>query len=143
MNAAPKQAEKVACGSFIPSSVPATCVFFFVPSYSVLSQERDILASKTFEWSGKRSTYQSSITTDEMVHGLGEAQLAHRRQNSKCIAGQEDDVLRVRANTWYLCIWYVLDWVGSSSVLYRIYKINDLHFVSPSKHPCKNMRKNV
>lgn len=25
MNAAPKQAEKVACGSLIPSSVPATC----------------------------------------------------------------------------------------------------------------------
>lgn len=31
--------------------------------------------------------YQSSVATDKMVHGLSQAQLAHRWEHTKCITG--------------------------------------------------------
>lgn len=56
-------------------------------------------------WRNSRfNKYQSSITTDEMIHGLRQAQLAHGWENPKCITRQKDDILWMRTNTWHLSI---------------------------------------
>lgn len=44
--------------------------------------------------------YQSRVAADEMVHGLCQAELAHRWEHTKCITGQEDYILWVWTNTW-------------------------------------------
>jgi hypothetical protein len=52
-----------------------------------------------------------------MVHGLCKVELADRREHTERVAGQEDDVLRVRSDARYLCVGDVLDRVRSPSVL--------------------------
>lgn len=61
--------------------------------------------------------YQSSVATDEVVHGLFQAQLAHRWEYTKCITSQKDYILWMRANTRYLCIWDILYGICGTSVL--------------------------
>lgn len=55
-------------------------------------------------WDSRFSNYQSSITTDKVIHGLGQAQLAHRWEHAECITCQKDDIFWMRTNTWYLSI---------------------------------------
>lgn len=63
------------------------------------------------------SCYQSSVATDEMVHGLSQCELANRWEHAKSIACQEDHIPWVGTNTWYLCVRYIFDRVSSSSIL--------------------------
>jgi hypothetical protein len=111
MNAAPKQAEKVACGSLMPSSVPATC-----------SQDDSIrlasLRNKPLNVSvSKLQSYKSSVAADEVVHGLRQVQLADGREHAEGVASKEDDVLGVRPDAWYLGVGDVLDRVSGTGVL--------------------------
>lgn len=64
-------------------------------------------------------TYESSVAADEVVHGLGQVQLAHGWKNTKCITGEKDDVLWMGTNAWDLSIGDVLYWICSTSVLYN------------------------
>jgi hypothetical protein len=64
-----------------------------------------------------RAGDQSGVAADEVVHGLRQVQLAHRREHAEGVARQEDHVLGVRADAWYLGVGDVLDRVGSPSVL--------------------------
>jgi hypothetical protein len=103
INAAPKQAENVACGSLIPSSVPATClgVEIITNQGSLLNQESNWPCQVEGESRtsitdqsgiglkmGQVYDYQSCITTDKVIHGLCQAQLAHRWEHAKCITCQ-------------------------------------------------------
>lgn len=115
MKAAPKQAEKVACGSLTPSSVPATWSPRVVEGVFVSSTETGRPGGG--HYAVAVHTYQCCVATDEVVHGLRQVELAHRREHTKCIARQEDDVLRLRPDARYLRIGNVLDRVGSPRVL--------------------------
>jgi hypothetical protein len=64
-----------------------------------------------------RAGNQGSVTADEMVHGLRKVELADRREHAERVAGQENDVLQVRPDAWYLCVGDVLDRVSSPGVL--------------------------
>jgi hypothetical protein len=68
-------------------------------------------------WHRKVCSYQSSVAADEMVHGLCKVELADRREHTERVAGQEDDVLRVRSDARYLCVGDVLDRVRGPRVL--------------------------
>jgi hypothetical protein len=113
MNAAPKQAEKVACGSLMPSSVPATCsqddntIRFTSPRNKSLN---DFATSES-------QSYKSCVAADEVVHGLSQVQLADRREHAEGVARQEDDVLGVWPDAWYLGVGDVLNRVSGASVL--------------------------
>lgn len=52
-----------------------------------------------------------------MVHGLRQVQLADRREHAERVARQEDDVLGVWPDAWYLGVGDVLDRVRGTSVL--------------------------
>jgi hypothetical protein len=121
INAAPKQAENVALGSFTPSSVPATYIDYQeIQLPKCYKHWASICKSKLSTGRAEHlvtNHYQSGIATDEMIHGLCQVQLAHWWEYTKCITCQKDNILWVRTNTWYLRIRNVLDRVGCSSVL--------------------------
>ena len=57
-----------------------------------------------------------SVAGDEVVHDLAFRQLGHRRQHSKSITREQDNVLGVTTDARDLCIRDVLDRVGATSV---------------------------
>lgn len=57
------------------------------------------------------------VSADKVVHGLSSRQLANRREDTKGIAGQKDNVLRVPGNTRDTGVGDVLDGIGTTRVL--------------------------
>ena len=117
MKAAPKHAEKVACGSLMPSSVPATCVIFLIIFLDVSTTDHQTDTKDGTRKETREGAHQRGVATDEVVHGLGQAQLAHGGENAKGVAGQENDVLRMRPHAGYLRVGDVLYLIGSPGVL--------------------------
>ena len=70
------------------------------------------------------STYESSVATDEVVHSLGQAQLAHRWKNAKRITGEKDHILWMGTDTWDLSVGDVLYRICCPSVLCNNKKTN-------------------
>lgn len=67
-------------------------------------------------------SYQGSVATDEVVHGLSQVKLAHRGEHTKCITGQKNDILRLRTDARNLSIRNVLNRVGCTGVLCNMKK---------------------
>lgn len=90
-------------GSRTPSSVPG--VF--------LQNDKQVRRDREIEKKNSRS-----VTGQEVVAGLFRRELAHRRKNTESVAGQHDDVLRLRIDrTRNPGIGDVLDRVRASCVL--------------------------
>ena len=75
--------------------------------------------------------YQGCVATDEMVHCLGQAQLAYWGEHPKCITSQKDDILCMGSNTRYLSIGYVLNRICCTSVLCKIKSSKLLFSMNP------------
>jgi hypothetical protein len=100
MKAAPKQAEKVAVGSFTPSTVPATCITKTIHSRIHCRGIEETI--KRTNWlfissgiSNPQIAYQGSVTTDEVIHRLCMRQFADWWQDTKCITCEQDNILWV------------------------------------------------
>ncbi len=65
----------------------------------------------------QHSCHRGSVAGQEMVHGLLIVESADWRQNSVGVTGQEDDVARMAAQSWFLGGWDVLDRIADSRVL--------------------------
>lgn len=100
----------------MPSSVPATCFITIHMFPSVSLRKHDDVENLDFISSRYVDMYQSCVATDEVVHGLSQVQFADRREHTKCIAGQQNDILWMRTNTRYLCIRDVFYWISCSCV---------------------------
>ncbi|KAI4387188.1 hypothetical protein MLD38_005037 [Melastoma candidum] len=64
-----------------------------------------------------KTIYQGGVTTDEVVHGPSQGQLADRGEHPKSITSKKHNILRVQSNTWDFCIGNVLNGIGCTSVL--------------------------
>ena len=100
MKAAPKQAEKVAVGSFTPSTVPATCITKTIHSQIQCRGIEETI--KRTNWlfissgiSIPQIAYQGSVTADEVIHRLCMRQFADWWQDTKCVTSEQDNILRV------------------------------------------------
>ena len=124
IKAAPKQAEKVAVGSFTPSTVPATCITKTIHS-QIHSRGIEETMKRTNRlcissgMSNPQIAYQGSVTADEVIHRLCMRQFADWWQDTKCITCKQDNILWVWSHARQLDVGDELYGISCPCVLCR------------------------
>ena len=62
------------------------------------------------------ASHSRRVAGEEVVHRLLTRQTAHRRQHSRSIAGEKDQMPRVPRHAGHPRVWYALDWIGRTGI---------------------------